>query len=174
MMQDIERIVTNPEQEDREWFPDIAGTGDAMAVLRDVWANYRDESFISQFLSPKLIRQLRMFHLHDDPKEANIRVDAIHNERGYRRVRRELARQHDVGFIDPNIEVVDVDLAGDRRLMLRHSVVKGAQLNESDAKRVLQHLADLWTYDVSLVEVDPNEVVLKEHIVTPRKIAAVA
>ena len=174
MMQDIERIVTNPEQEDREWFPDIAGTGDAMAVLRDVWANYRDESFISQFLSPKLMRQLRMFHLHDDPKEAAIRVDAIHNERGYRRVRRELARQHDVGFIDPNIEVVDVDLAGDRRLMLRHSVIKGAQLNETDAKRVLQHLADLWTYDVSLVEVDANDVVLKEHIVTPRKIAAVA
>ena len=174
MMQDIERIVTNPEQEDREWFPDIAGTGDAIAVLRDVWANYRDESFISQFLSPKLMRQLRMFHLHYDPKEAAIRVDAIHNERGYRRVRRELARQHDVGFIDPNIEVVDVDLAGDRRLMLRHSVIKGAQLNETDAKRVLQHLADLWTYDVSLVEVDANDVVLKEHIVTPRKIAAVA
>ena len=53
MMQDIERIVTNPEAEDREWFPDIAGNGDAMGVLRDVWANYRDESFISQFLSPR-------------------------------------------------------------------------------------------------------------------------
>ena len=87
-------------------------------------------------------------------KRAGIRVDAIHDERGYRRVRRELARQYDVGFIDPNIEVVDVDLAGDRRLMLRHAVVKGAQLNEADAKRVLQHLADLWSYDVSLVEVD--------------------
>ena len=37
MMQDIERIVTNPDDEDREWFPDIAGTGDVMAVLRDVW-----------------------------------------------------------------------------------------------------------------------------------------
>ena len=69
MMQDIERIVTNPDDEDREWFPDIAGTGDVMAVLRDVWANYRDESFISQFLSPRLMRQLRMFHLHDDPAE---------------------------------------------------------------------------------------------------------
>src|SRR5205085_1006858 len=46
MMQDLERIVSNPEDEDREWFPDIAGTGDIMGVLRDVWANYRDESFI--------------------------------------------------------------------------------------------------------------------------------
>ena len=65
-----------------------------------------------------------------------------------RRVRRELARQYDVGCIDANIEVVDVDLAGDRRLILHHRVIKGAQLNETDAKRVLQHLADLWTYDV--------------------------
>ena len=89
MMQDIERIVTEPDDEDREWFPDIAGKGDAMGVLRDVWANYRDESFISQFLSPRLMRHLRMFHLHDDPAETDgIRVDAIHDERGYRRVRR--------------------------------------------------------------------------------------
>src|SRR5262249_17932169 len=115
MMQDIERIVCNPEDEDREWFPDIAGKGDTMGVLRDVWANYRDESFISQFLSPRLIRQLRMFHLHDDPEErAGMKVDAIHDERGYRRVRRELARQYDVSLMDANIEVVDVDLSGDR------------------------------------------------------------
>jgi len=175
MMQDIERIVTRPEQEDREWFPDIAGTGDAMAVLRNVWANYRDESFIAQFLSPRLMRQLRMFHLHDDPEErAGIKVDAIHDERGYRRIRRELARQYDVGYLDANIEVVDVDLAGDRRLMLRHTVVKGAQLNETDAKRVLQHLADLWSYDVSLVEVDTSDKVLKEYILNPRALASAA
>jgi spore cortex formation protein SpoVR/YcgB (stage V sporulation) len=170
MMQDIERIVTQPSEEDREWFPDIAGKGDAMGVLRDVWANYRDESFVSQFLSPHLMRQLRLFHLHDNPADrAGILVDAIHDERGYRRIRRELARQYDVGYIDPNIEVVDVDLAGDRRLMLRHTVVKGAQLNETDAKRVLQHLADLWTYDVSLVEVDAStDKVLKEYVLNPR------
>jgi spore cortex formation protein SpoVR/YcgB (stage V sporulation) len=85
-----------------------------------------------------------------------------------------LARQYDVGYIDPNIEVVDVDLAGDRRLMLRHAVLKGALLNEADAKRVIQHLADLWTYDVSLVEVDAAGAVLKEHTASPRGIAAAA
>jgi len=175
MMRDIERIVTKPDDEDREWFPDIAGTGDVMGVLRNVWANYRDESFIGQFLSPRLMRQFRMFDLHDDPEEqAGIRVDAIHNERGYRRVRRELARQYDVGFADANIEVVDVDLAGDRRLMLRHFVVNGARLNEADAKRVLQHLADLWSYDVSLVEVDSTDTVLREYVLNPRGLTAAA
>jgi stage V sporulation protein R len=175
MMQDIERIVVSPDDEDREWFPEIAGNGDAMGVLRNIWANYRDESFIGQFLSPRLMRQLRMFHLHDDPEEhAGVKVDAIHDDRGYRRVRRELAKQYDVGFIDANIEVVDVDLAGDRRLMLRHAVVKGAQLNEADARRVLQHLADLWSYDVSLVEVDAADKVIKEYVLNPRAIAAAA
>jgi len=175
MMQDIERIVANPEEEDREWFPDIAGKGDVMGVLRDIWSNYRDESFVGQFLSPRLMRHFRMFHLHDDPEErAGIRVDAIHDERGFRRVRRELARQHDVGFIDANIEVVDVDLAGDRRLMLHHHVVKGSQLNETDARRVLQHLADLWSYDVSLREVDQASKMLKEYVVSPRQLPAAA
>jgi spore cortex formation protein SpoVR/YcgB (stage V sporulation) len=175
MMQDIERIVSNPEDEDRVWFPDIAGTNDVMAVLRDVWANYRDESFISQFLSPRLMRKMRMFHLHDDPAErAGIRVDAIHDERGYRRVRRQLSRQYDVGLIDANIEVMDVDLAGDRRLLVRHTVLNGALLHEPDAKRVLQHLADLWSYDVSLSEVDQSGTVLKEHTASPRAMAAAA
>jgi spore cortex formation protein SpoVR/YcgB (stage V sporulation) len=70
--------------------------------------------------------------------------------------------------------VVDVDLAGNRRLILRHTVVKGAQLNEVDAKRVLQHLADLWSYDVSLIEVDAADTILKEYVLSPRGLAAAA
>jgi stage V sporulation protein R len=169
MMQDLERIATDPTDEDRAWFPEVAGRGDTMALLRDIWANFRDESFISQFLSPHLMRQLRLFHICDDPADTEgIRVAAIHDERGYRRIRRTLARQYDVGFVDPNIEVVDVDLAGDRRLVLHHHVVSGALLEPADLERVLQHLADLWTYDVLLREVDASGTVLKEHVATPR------
>ena len=69
MMRDIERICTEPTAEDEQWFPAIAGKGDPMAVLRDVWANYRDESFILQFLSPRLIREFGLFHVLDDANE---------------------------------------------------------------------------------------------------------
>ncbi|MBV8869212.1 MAG: SpoVR family protein, partial [Acetobacteraceae bacterium] len=150
MMEDIARICTEPTEEDREWFPAIAGTGDAMAVLRDVWANYRDESFILQFLSPRLIRHLRMFDVVDDANEPNLRVEAIHDERGYRRVRRALARQYDVAWQTPDIQVVDVNLAGDRRLILHHRALNRILLEEHDTRMVLQHLADLWGYDVLL------------------------
>jgi stage V sporulation protein R len=175
MMQDLERIISDPGDEDREWFPEIAGTGDVMAVLRDIWANYRDESFIGQFLSPRLTRHMRMFHLRDDPAETEgVKVAAIHNERGYRQIRRQLARHYDVGWTDPNIEVVDVDLAGDRRLLLRHTVVNGGLLDEGDGKRVLQHIADLWSYDVLLREVDSSDRVLREHVASPRATALAA
>lgn len=175
MMQDLERIVTAPEDEDREWFPDIAGRGDVMAVLRDIWANYRDESFVSQFLSPNLMRKMRMFHLHDDPARTDgVVVSAIHEERGFRRIRRQLAREYDVSWTDPNIEVVDVDLAGDRRLILRHSVVNGCLLEGANAAQVLQHIADLWSYNVQLLEIDHTDAVLKEHVASPRVMAFAA
>jgi spore cortex formation protein SpoVR/YcgB (stage V sporulation) len=169
MMQDIERICAAPTEEDREWFPDIAGSEDHDAVLRDIWANYRDESFVNQFLSPHLIRKWRLFHLADARGESNLKIDAIHDERGYRRVRRALARQYDIGWIEPDIQVVDVDLAGERRLIVQHEVVNGILLQESDAQQVLQHLADLWSYDACLKEVDRADgKVLKEHRATPR------
>jgi spore cortex formation protein SpoVR/YcgB (stage V sporulation) len=57
--------------------------------------------------------------------------------------------------------------------MLRHAIVKGAQLNEADAKRVLQHLADLWSYDVVLRETDSSDAVVKEHVASPRRTAVI-
>jgi spore cortex formation protein SpoVR/YcgB (stage V sporulation) len=170
MMQDIERISVDPTEEDRAWFPEIAGSRDPYEVLKDVWANYRDESFVAQFLSPRLMRQWRMFQLVDDADQSHLRVEAIHDERGYRRIRRALARQYDVAWLDPDIQVVDVDLAGDRKLILHHNVLNRILLDEADARRVLQHLADLWGYDVVMQEIEPSSgTVLKEHAASARR-----
>jgi len=164
MMKDIERICVSPEEEDRQWFPDIAGNSDPYGTLKDIWANYRDESFVSQFLSPNIIRKFGLFLVTDDAREKELAVDAIHNERGYVRVRRALARHYDVSRHDPDIQIVDVDLDGDRRLELRHQVVDGVALEEDDAERVLQHLANLWGYEVYLVETNGDgEPATKHH-----------
>jgi spore cortex formation protein SpoVR/YcgB (stage V sporulation) len=64
--------------------------------------------------------------------------------------------------------VVDVDLGGDRRLILEHRVHGGRLLEEGEARQVLRHLAALWSYDVLLQEVDPaTGAVLKQHAVSP-------
>jgi stage V sporulation protein R len=169
MMQDIERICTLPTAEDHQWFPHIAGCNDHMNVLRDVWANYRDESFILQYLSPKLVRHFGLFHVMDDASEPNLRVEAIHDERGYRKIKQALAKHYDVSWNSADIQVVDVNLAGDRRLIIHHRALNRVLLEEKDARLVLQHLADLWGYDVLMKEIDPStDTVLKEHAASPK------
>ena len=168
MMQDIERISLTPTDEDRSWFPDIAGNRDPYGTLREVWANFRDESIVSQYLSPHLIRKFGLFQITDDHSVDEMEVSAIHDERGYREVRRALSRHYDVARRDPDIQIVDVDLAGDRRLELRHNVLDGVTLEEKDADRVLQHLADLWGYEVRLVEAD-DSTVYAEHKAEPMR-----
>jgi stage V sporulation protein R len=168
IMCDIARIVREPTEEDRQWFPEIAGTGDEMKALRDIWANYRDDSFISQFLSPHLMRKWRLFHIVDEEGAPKLKVESIHNERGYHDLRRNLARDYEVGRHTPDIQVADVDLAGSRRLVLHHRVIAGKLLDVVDAALVLRHLTSLWGYDVVLEEVDAttNEV-LKAHMASP-------
>jgi len=153
MMQDIRRICESPTVEDREWFPGIAGNPDWKSVLRDVWANYRDESFIRQFLSPHLMRQFKLFLIVDKEKEEALRIDAIHDTDGYRKLRSALADTYDVGASEPDIEVADVDLLGNRELKLRHNVRNGVKLDEPGREATLRHIRKLWGYDVSLTEI---------------------
>ncbi|HEY5337263.1 MAG TPA: SpoVR family protein, partial [Rhizomicrobium sp.] len=118
------------------------------------WANYRDESFIEQFLSPKLMRDFRLFSLFDKADEATYKVAAIHNDTGYRKVRTMLARQYDAGIADPNIQVKSADLKGTRRLVLEHKMHRGVPLNGRTRELVLAHIERLWGHDVGLTETD--------------------
>jgi len=168
MMRDIERVATKPTDEDRAWMPDIAGRGDPMEILKDIWANYRDDSFIAQYLSPRLMRELKLFSIEDDPDEKELVVNAIHDERGYRRLRRSLARRYDISETDPMLEVVSVDLLGDRRLVLEHKALEGRVLAAGPARKTLQYVADLWGYDVEMSEIDAaSGKALAEHQVRP-------
>jgi len=154
MMRDIERMCVEPTEEDREWFPDLAGNGAPLETLKWAWAEFRDESFVRQFLSPSLIREFRLFRLDDDASSDVLVVGAIHDERGYRRVRRALAAVFDPGESRPRIEVADAGLRGDRLLALHHIVRRGRTLDPLEARRTLRHLHTLWGYPVVLEEVD--------------------
>jgi stage V sporulation protein R len=154
MMRDIKRICTEPTDEDRDWFPAIAGNGDPYGTLRYAWANYRDESFILQYLSPRLIREFRLFKIADIEGTDALQVTAIHDNRGYRDIRAALARHYDLARHEPDIQVRDVDLAGDRCLVLSHAVHDGIMLDESQCEAVIDHIGELWRYGVRLEEID--------------------
>lgn len=154
MYRDIRRICQEPTEEDKRWFPDMAGTP-WLPTLHHAMQNYKDESFVGQFLSPKLMRDMRLFAIHDDARERELLVSAIHDENGYRALRETLSQQYDLGVREPNIQVWNVNLRGDRCLTLRHTQYQGRPLAD-DALEVLKHVARLWGFGVQLESVSSD------------------
>jgi len=150
MFQDIKRISMNPTKEDKEWFPDWAGNGDWVNTLKHAAYDYKDESFIQQFLSPKVIRDFRMFHILDDDRNKEMLVEEIHNDGGYKQIREMLAYQNNSNNFIPNIQVTDVDVWGDRHLELEHYTTRRHSLSHDDALYTLWHLSKLWGYEVKM------------------------
>ena len=164
MYNDLKRICQAPTDEDRQWFPDIADS-DWVPTLDHAMRNYKDESFIGQYLSPKMMREFRLFTIVDDEKESELEVAAIHDDSGYRRVREALSRQYDLGSREPNIQVWNVNLRGDRSLTLRHFQHNDRPLADS-AQEVLKHVARLWGFGVQLESVNAQSEVTGTWAVT--------
>ncbi|CAN7349688.1 SpoVR family protein [Trinickia sp. LjRoot230] len=161
MMSDIRRICESPTDEDRKWFPEIADSP-WLDTLHYAMRNFKDESFIAQYLSPHLIRDMRLFSVLDDDTREALEVSAIHDDSGYQHVRQSLSRQYDMHHREPNIQVWSVNTRGDRSLTLRHFMSDNRHLH-GDTEEVLKHMARLWQFDVFLESVDENGTVRKRY-----------
>lgn len=156
MMMDIRRICEDPTGEDKEYLPLIAGCGDWRGVLKDAWANYRDDSFILQFLSPQLMRKLRLFAVSHQEGDDKLQVDSIHDERGFDEVRKSLADTYAVVNRDPDIEIVSADFRGNRLLKLRQQIKHGRTLHTKSALQTMTCLNVCWDYPIVMECVNPR------------------
>jgi stage V sporulation protein R len=152
MMQDIKRICERPTAEDKQWFPYLANT-DWLTSLDNAMRHFKDESFISQFLSPHLIRELKLFQIVDDDSAPELYVKAIHDETGYGLIRHSLSLQYNLGHLEPDIQVYSVDVQGDRSLILKYTQHHRVPLG-GGVEQVLKHLHTLWKFPVTLQVVD--------------------
>jgi spore cortex formation protein SpoVR/YcgB (stage V sporulation) len=103
----------------------------------------------------------------DDSSRPTLKVDAIHNERGYKAVREALSAQYNLGNREPNIQVYNVNVRGDRALTLRHYMHNGQPLGDS-TQEVLRHLHRLWGFDVHLESVSPDGTLVKSFACPPK------
>jgi len=154
MMRDIRRICEEPTDEDRHWFPELVGS-DWVQTLDFAMRNFKDESFIQQYLSPRVIRDLKLFSVLDDDRDTELEITGIHDEWGYRYVRRALSDQYNVHSAEPNIQVHRVDTRGDRSLTLRHYRYNRRPLSDT-TQEMLRHVYRLWGFKVRMEAVDHN------------------
>jgi len=155
MFTDLRRICERPDAEDRQWFPQIAGS-DWKTTLDFAMRNFKDESFISQYLSPRLIREFRLFAIADHETETDLGVDCIHDDAGYRKVRKLLARQHSLEERVPDIQIQRYAREGDRSLTLHYRRLRGRPLSGA-AVEVVKHVRRLWGFPVRLESMGPPE-----------------
>jgi spore cortex formation protein SpoVR/YcgB (stage V sporulation) len=159
MLTDIRRICESPDSEDHKWFPDIAGNGKGLETILHIVENYRDESFVMQFLSPKVARAFKLFSFHISEGKDYLQVNATHDDDDFLQLRAALAASYDLSRSIPSIEVVHVDWTGDRTLYIEHRTKNNCRLHYADAKRTVEHLNTLWgfTVDLEYRDLDGNQ-----------------
>ncbi|UZR93394.1 SpoVR family protein [Chondrinema litorale] len=147
---DIKRICQDPTSEDKEWFPNLIGKN-WLDEVHYAMENFRDDSFVLQYLSPKVIRDMRLFTIADFENEDEYEIEAIHNEKGYRRIREYLSEQYKRAQFVPDIQVVKVDRYSNRKLHLLHQITNDKRLNPKDAESTLDYVRYLWEFPVELI-----------------------
>lgn len=149
MLTDIKRMCIAPDEEDLKWFPEICNTP-WLDTIKYVVENYRDESFVLQFLSPKVARQFKLFALKIKEGKNYFSVEATHDDDDFLNIRKTLAEQYDLSRSIPQIEITGVDWKGDRWLFLEHRTKNKQRLNYEDMKKTVSHIHKLWGFTVKM------------------------
>jgi len=159
---EIKRVCEQPTDEDREYLPDIAGK-DWLETFHDIMQNYRDESFLLQFVTPKLVRDFRLMHIQTREGQDHWTVSNTAGPEGFKSIRSQLAAQYRLETWMPEISVVRYGRDSDRKLVLQYQSYQGRSLLEEQTVQTLKQLRTLWGFDVRLEAVDQHGSVLRTY-----------
>lgn len=157
MFSDIKRMCQNPTEEDKVWFPEIVNTN-WVETLDFAMRNFKDESFISQYLSPKVMRDLGMINLLDDSDVDYYKVTDIQDDAGYKAIRAKLSASRNLSMAEPDISVIGYDALNNGTLQLKYKSIRDRTLDTISLRRVLQHINTLWGRGVGIAMHDRSDI----------------
>lgn len=149
ILKDVRRICEEPTEEDKEWFPELIGK-DWRDAIKHAVEEFRDESFIEQFLSPNIIRKWNLFSVEHHERHGV--VTQISDDIGYRKIRSDLAATYATVSRIPDIVVHSARMKGDRTLTLEYRPYNGRSLHKANAEKTVQFVKLLWGYPVEVLE----------------------
>jgi len=145
--EDIKRICTNPTEEDKEWFPHLIGK-DWVKEVQYAAYNFKDSSFVLQYLSPKVMRDFKLFVINDNQENEHIVVSDIHDDEGYKTIRRKLSESYDFSSRLPDIYVEGWDVKRTRKLYVVFQERDNVELNFDSGEKVANYIKELWKFPI--------------------------
>lgn len=143
MFKDIERMCKNPTDEDRKYFPTIAGKGDQyFEICKEIAYNNTDESFVRQYMSPALLRQLKLVVLEDDSGSYYYKCVGSHEPEHYRQTVNHIANQYQIINNIPQMVITAVNTKY-KEISLKYIPYKDRGLNQEDKEYILLRLEAL-------------------------------
>ncbi len=156
MYSDIKRMCLEPTEEDKKWFPELAGNPDWVSEIKRAAYGYKDESFISQYLSPKVIRDYKFLSVKYDFDKQNINVEDTHDDIGYNRIITSLSNQYD--FFNKVPELVAITCNGEKEILNIHAYeTETKNLDGGSMDDVKKHIALLWAGPVEMEVRDSDD-----------------
>lgn len=151
---DIKRMCENPTPEDALLFPHVIKHS-WKDVIKSAATEYRDDSFIQQWLTPNVVKKMKLFHIQDSQSQSHVHVNGIQDPESFESLRHALSQEYDLNLKIPHVEVTHADLSGARSLKLRHVNSQNKQLDDK-TEIMLHHVQALWGYDVQLISETPS------------------
>lgn len=147
IFREIERIARDPDDGDRERW-EWAGAVDPVERILEVVESYDDLALVSEFLTPRVCADARLYAWEHDGRDAR---RLVISSREADEVRDAVVRGCVNGGL-PVVEIVDADGHGRGELVLEHRV-EGVGLDAEYARGTVAHLARLWGKPVSVSSV---------------------
>ena len=128
--------------------------GEWVDVWLDAVANYKDDSFIRQYLTLDVAKEFKMFRVTNNEKETFATVTGIHDERDFDKLRETLSDMYSLSASVPDIEILDAHVQSERTMELQYKPYNGSVLDRKHQDMVLSYVEDLWGYPVIIRNTD--------------------
>lgn len=153
LFSEIRRICENPTEEDRLNSPHLIGK-DWKEEIQFAMENFKDESFILQYLTPKIVRDLKLFSYTDDSDKDVYSIDSVHSDEDFKELRIKLAQKYNLFTKIPYMYVEGADLKRNRALYIVQDDVNDKCIEPTSLYKSLLLLKKLWPYPIILKHTD--------------------
>lgn len=149
MFSEIKRICENPTEEDREYFPQLIGKN-WIDEVNYAAINFRDPSFVLQYLSPKLVRDFKFLTLKSKSEDDYVEITATHDTEDFKAVRSTLEAHYDFYTRLPYITVEGAALKSSRALFINVTERKNREVDGDSLAQTLDLLKTIWPYPIKV------------------------